>query len=50
MRGNTVIHNPIRVDTKEYVTIPTNLYKLHKFVTLTADVIFLNGTKILITP
>ena len=34
---------PIRVDTKEYVSITEDYYKLYKFVTLMADVIFVNG-------
>ena len=33
------------MDTVEYVNIPEILYKLHKLVKLTADVMFVNGNK-----
>ena len=42
VRGKILRKNPIRLDTEEYVTIPKDLYKLKKFVTLTADVMFVN--------
>ena len=42
MRGKTVRQKPKRVNA-EYVTIPRDFYELHKFVTLTADVMFVNG-------
>ena len=38
-----------RVDTGEYITILEDFYKLHKFVTLTAGVMFVNGTAFLFT-
>ena len=45
MRGKTLRHKPIVVDTQEYVTISTYLYKLiNFFFTLTEDVMFVNGT------
>ena len=39
VRGNTVLRGPKRVVT-DYVKIPRNFFALHKFVTLTADVMF----------
>ena len=32
-----------RVDTIEYVNIPKYFYRLHKFLTIRADVMFFNG-------
>ena len=37
-----------RVDL-EYLKIPMDFYELHKFVTLTADVMFVNGISFFIT-
>ena len=48
MRGKTVRQTPKRVNP-EYVTIPRDFYELHKFVTLTADVMFINGFSMLVT-
>ena len=42
IRGKTVKPRKIRVDTDEYVTTPSDFYKLHKFVILTVDVMFVN--------
>ena len=42
VQGKTVIHKPDRVKTGLF-QIPRDLYELHKFLTLTADVIFVNG-------
>ena len=43
MRGRTVQSKLDRVETDNIVPIPRDLYRLHKFVTLTADVMFVNG-------
>ena len=42
MRGKTVRQRPERV-VPEYLEIPRDYYRLHRFVTLTADVMFVNG-------
>ena len=42
MRVKTVRHNPIRVDTEEYLIIPEYIYKLNKFVIIVVDVMFVN--------
>ena len=42
LRGKTVRQRPERVET-EYLGIPRDFYRLHHFVTLTADVMFVNG-------
>ena len=42
IRGKTVQRQPERVVT-DYVKIPRDFFALHKFVTLTADVMFVNG-------
>ena len=42
MRGKTVRQRPERV-VPEYLGIPRDFYRLHHFVTLTADVMFVNG-------
>ena len=47
-RGKTVRQNPDRVVT-DHVAIPREFLKLHKFVTIVADVMFVNGTPLLIT-
>ena len=44
----TVRGPPIRVDD-DYVEVPRDFYELHKFVTLTADVMFINGLPFLVT-
>ena len=41
LRGKTVRQRPERVET-EYLGIPRDFYRLHHFVTLTADVMFVN--------
>ena len=48
LRGKTVRQRPRRVET-EYLRIPRDFYELHKFVTLTADVMFVNGIPFLVT-
>ena len=48
VQGNTVRKKPLRVDT-EYVEIPRDFYRLHHFVTLTADIMFVNGIPFLVT-
>ena len=48
VRGKTVRHKPDRVEM-ELTQIPRDLYELHKFVTLTEDVIFVNGIEFLTT-
>ena len=47
-RGKTVRQNPDRV-VMYYIEIPKFFLKLHKFVTLVADLMFLNGAPFLIT-
>ena len=42
VRGKTVRRKPSRVEP-QYVAIPDDFHKLHRFVTLTADVMFVNG-------
>ena len=42
LRGKTVGQRPDRV-VPEYLGIPRDFYRLHHFVTLTADVMFVNG-------
>ena len=48
VRGKTVRWKPERVDM-EIVRIPRYFYALHHFVTLTADVMFVNGIQFLTT-
>eukprot|EP00804_Cyclotella_cryptica_P004287 CCRYP_013486-RA/>CCRYP_013486-RA protein AED:0.93 eAED:0.93 QI:0/0/0/0.5/0/0/2/0/352 len=48
VRGKTVRQRPSAV-RPEYVRIPQDLYERHKFVTLTADVMFVNGLPFLVT-
>ena len=48
LKGATVRQKPDRVDS-EYTKIPRNLYELHKFVTLAADVMFVNDVQFLVT-
>ena len=48
LRGKTVRQRPRRVETG-YLRIPRDFYELHKFVTLTADVMFVNGIPFLVT-
>ena len=45
MGGNSE-KNPIRVETN-YIPIPRDLYDIYKFVTLTADVMFVNSMEFL---
>ena len=47
-KGVTVRQKPDRVDP-EYTQIPRNLYELHKFVTLAADMLFVNDVQFLVT-
>ena len=42
LRGKTVRHKPAHVEM-DYVQIPQNLIETNKFVTLTADVMFVNS-------
>ena len=48
LRGYSVRKAPRRVKV-EVVEIPRDFYKLHKFVTLTADVMFVCGIPFLVT-
>ena len=48
LRGKTVRQKIERVDT-EFIPIPYDFYELHKFVTLNADVMFVNGVVFLTT-
>ena len=48
LRGKTVRRKPDRVDT-DVISIPRDFYVLHTFVTLTADVMFINGVAFLVT-
>ena len=44
----TIRQKPDRIDP-EYTQIPRNLYELHKFVTLAADMMFVNDIQFLVT-
>ena len=46
-RGKTVRQNPDRV-VMGYVAVPKYFLKQHKFVTIMADVMFVNNTSLLI--
>ena len=48
LKDKTVHKSPHRVEM-EYLEIPCNYYTLQKFVTLTADVMFVNGISFLTT-
>ena len=48
LRWKTVRKKPTRVEM-EYVDIPKDLFVLHKYVTLVADIMFVNGFPLLIT-
>mgnify|MGYP000854466914 CR=1 FL=1 len=48
VRGKTVRRKPDRVDTG-FVNIPDDYHRLNKFVTLTADIMFVNGVAFLMT-
>ena len=48
VRGKTVRKKPERVHG-ETLSIPRDFYKLHHFVTLTADIMFVNGVPFLTT-
>ena len=48
LRGKTVRQRPERVVT-EYLWTPRDFYWLHHFVTLTADVMFVNGLEFFTT-
>ena len=48
LRGKTVRQRLERV-VPEYLDIPRDYYRLHHFVTLTADIMFVNGLLFLIT-
>lgn len=48
LRGRTVRRRPERVTTN-IVSIPRDFVLLHKFVTLTADIMFVNGVPFLVT-
>ena len=47
-RGASTIRKPKRV-RKEYMKIPRDFYRLHNFVTLAADVMFVNSIPFLVT-
>ena len=47
-RVNTVRQNPDRV-VMYYVAVPKDFLRLHKFITLMKDVMFLNGAPLFIT-
>eukprot|EP00957_Ditylum_brightwellii_P130409 9948453-Ditylum_brightwellii.AAC.1 len=42
LQGKTVKQRPVQIEP-EYLGIPRDFYQLHHFVTLTADVTFVNG-------
>ena len=48
LRGKTVRQRPERV-VPEYLEIPLDYFRLHHFVTLTADVMFVNGLTFMTT-
>ncbi len=48
LRGSTTRTKPTRV-TPTVVSVPRDFYKLHRFVTLSADVMFVNGLPFLTT-
>ena len=48
IKGKNAQQKPVRVET-ELVHIPQDFHKLHKFVALMADVMFLNGVAFLST-
>ena len=48
IRGNTVRKTPERVNT-ELLDIPDDYHRLYRFVTLIADVMFVNGLPFLVT-
>ena len=48
LRGRTVREKPKRVDP-QYTQIPRDFYRLHKFVTLVADVMFVNSVPFMVT-
>ena len=43
VRGNILRKKPIRVDKEEYVNIPEDFYRLHNFVMLAVNVMFVIG-------
>ena len=43
IKGKTGGHKTYRLDTEDYVEMPIGFYKLHKFVRIMADMIFVNG-------
>ena len=49
VRLETARNNPRRVEMEEYVSISEDFYKLHKFITLTSDVLFFNRNVFMIT-
>jgi len=48
IRGKTVRKKPERVQG-DIIQIPKDFYKLHRFVTLTADIMYVNGVPFLTT-
>jgi hypothetical protein len=48
IRGKTTRRKPEHVQV-DYVQIPRDFVKMHKYVTLAADVMFVNGLPFLIT-
>ena len=48
LRGKAVRRRPERVEA-DFIQIPRDYYVLHKFVTLTADLMFVSGIPFLVT-
>ncbi|KAL7480380.1 hypothetical protein ACHAW6_006074, partial [Cyclotella cf. meneghiniana] len=48
IRGRTVRRKPERVEVR-VVAVPRDFLKLHRFITLTADIMFVNGIPFLLT-
>ena len=44
-----MVYNTDRLDKEECVAIPMDFYKLHKFVAIILNMMFVNGTALLIT-
>ena len=42
VKGNVVGNKPSMVETQEYMNTPEYFYKLHKFMTLAVNVMFVN--------
>ena len=50
VRVKAVIKKLSSANTEEYVNIPEYFYKIHEFLTLTADVMFVSENMFMITP